>query len=203
MIGTVRLSIQLFFLFICWIKRQSFLHSAYHNPVDLWWVRMVGPKEKKEHKDRPTHRSTGLRLANGHIKEEEKWMIDRAHIIFSLINVGTDDRSLFIFSFFFVPARLSFPFRRAIHLQMTSWGSIALLLKRKWKRKSFVTVGKTWLIIKWKEPSKAWSQRDEVLFHFILSANGLLPTLRFPLLNCVRWRASWLMAETSDHSVGP
>ena len=91
-------------------------------------------------------------------------MIDRAHIIFSLINVGTDDRSLFIFSFFFVPARLSFPFRRAIHLQMTSWGSIALLLKRKWKRKSFVTVGKTWLIIKWKEPSKAWPHQRILLF---------------------------------------
>ena len=138
MIGTVRLSIQLWFLFICWIKRQSFT-----VPI--------------------------ISLASRHIKEEEKWMIDRAHIK-KRSKCGHRWSILIHFLFLLCAgislARLSFPFRRAIHLQMTSWGSIALLLKRKWKRKSFVTVGKTWLIIKWKEPSKAWSQRDEVLFSF-------------------------------------
>jgi len=37
-------------------------------------------------------------------------------------------------------------------------------MKRKWKRKSFVTVGKTWLIIKRKEPSKAWPHQRILLF---------------------------------------
>lgn len=95
MIGTVGLSIQLFFLFICWIKRQSFLHSAYHKPGQS------AHKRRREMNDRSCPHN--LFFINPKIN-----------------NVGTDDRSLFIFSFFFVPARLSFPFRRAIHLQMTS-----------------------------------------------------------------------------------
>lgn len=77
---------------------------------------------------------------------------------------------------------------------------------RKWKRKSFVTVGKTWLIIKWKEPSKAWSQRDEVLFHFILSAEGLsCRRLRFPLESafshsCVRVINYWHGPQGLHHA---
>ena len=110
-------------------------------------------------------------------------MIDRAHIIFSLINVGTDDRSLFIFSFFFVPARLSFPFRRAIHLQMTSWGSIALpqmpfSFKKMLNKSNFVSLFLCIFIILSRE---LWQRKriwqNYILFPFSFRENGFPRTL--------------------------